>query len=51
VLTKADRREARVRLLPARVVVHLVLALCLFTSGGYDEVVHERVAWPADLAG
>src|SRR6478752_3383340 len=28
VLARADRRETRVRLLPARVVVYLVLALC-----------------------
>ena len=41
VLAKADRRETRVRLLPARVVVYLVLALCLFTADGYDEVVRK----------
>ena len=41
VLARADRRETRVRLLPARVVVYLVLALCLFTADGYDEVVRK----------
>jgi len=41
VLGKAGRRESRVWLLPARVVVYLVLALCLFTSDGYDEVVRK----------
>lgn len=41
VLAKADRRQIRVRLLPARVVVYLVLALCLFTADGYDEVVRK----------
>src|SRR5450755_326807 len=41
VLAKADRRETRVRLLPARVVVYLVLALCLFSEDGYDEVVRK----------
>jgi hypothetical protein len=41
VLARTDRREIRVRLLPARVVVYLVLAMCLFTSDGYDEVVRK----------
>ena len=41
VLAKADRRDPRLRLLPARVVVYLVLALCLFTADGYDEVVRK----------
>jgi hypothetical protein len=41
VLAKAGRRETRMRLLPARVVVYLVLALCLFTADGYDEVVRK----------
>src|SRR5450755_2065035 len=39
VLAKADRRETRVRLLPARVVVYLVLALCLFAG------LPMRAAW------
>ncbi|MFI6030567.1 transposase domain-containing protein [Amycolatopsis magusensis] len=33
-IAAADRQEKRVRLLPARVVVHYVLALCLFESTG-----------------
>lgn len=41
VIARADRREARSRLLPARVVVYLVLAMCLFTSDGYDEVIRK----------
>lgn len=41
VLGKAGRHQTRVRLLPARVVVYLVLALCLFTSDGYDEVIRK----------
>ncbi len=41
VLARAGRRETRTRLLPARVVVYLVLALCLFTADGYDEVVRK----------
>lgn len=41
VIAHAGRREARVRLLPARVVVYLVLALCLFTADGYDEVIRK----------
>lgn len=41
VIAHADRREMRSRLLPARVVVYLVLAMCLFTSDGYDEVIRK----------
>lgn len=41
VLAHTNRREARSRLLPARVVVYLVLALCLFTADGYEEVVRK----------
>ncbi|MET3807237.1 hypothetical protein ABIB25_004260 [Nakamurella sp. UYEF19] len=41
VLGKAGRHQTRVRLLPARVVVYLVFALCLFTSDGYDEVMRK----------
>src|SRR6478736_4962116 len=54
VLAKAGRRETRMRLLPARVVVYLVLALCLFTADGYDEVVRKLtngLRGPADLVG
>jgi len=41
VVARTGRREARSRLLPARVVVYLVLALCLFTTDGYEEVVRK----------
>ncbi|MGH8571566.1 MAG: IS4 family transposase [Gammaproteobacteria bacterium] len=41
VLARTGRREVRARLLPARVVVYLVLALCLFTADGYEEVVRK----------
>ncbi len=41
VIGRADRREVRSRLLPARVVVYLVLAMCLFTADGYDEVIRK----------
>src|SRR5829696_643115 len=41
VLAVTGRREVRSRLLPARVVVYLVLALCLFTADGYEEVVRK----------
>ncbi len=35
----ADRAEVRSRLLPARVVVYYVLAMCLFSGQGYEEVM------------
>jgi hypothetical protein len=35
----ADRGEVRSRLLPARVTVYYVLAMCLFASEGYEEVM------------
>ncbi|WP_409489999.1 transposase domain-containing protein, partial [Amycolatopsis sp. cmx-11-12] len=41
VVTAADRQEKRVRLLPARVVVYYVLALCLFFGDGYEEVMRK----------
>jgi hypothetical protein len=34
-----DRGEVRSRLLPARVVVYYVLAMCLFSGQGYEEVM------------
>lgn len=37
----ADRREKRSRLLPARVVVYYVLALCLFFGDSYEEVMRK----------
>jgi hypothetical protein len=39
VIAETGRREQRRRLLPARVVVYYVLALCLFFDEGYEEVM------------
>jgi hypothetical protein len=41
VVDAADRREKRSRLLPARVVVYYVLALCLFFGDSYEEVMRK----------
>lgn len=41
VISAAGRQEKRVRLLPARVVVYYVLALCLFFGDGYEEVMRK----------
>lgn len=41
VVAAADRREKRSRLLPARVVVYYVLALCLFFGESYEEVMRK----------
>jgi hypothetical protein len=38
-VTAVDRGEVRSRLLPARVVVYYVLAMCLFSGQGYEEVM------------
>jgi hypothetical protein len=38
VLAETGRTQSRIRLLPARVVVYLVLAGCLFTELGYRQV-------------
>ncbi|MGW7056896.1 IS4 family transposase [Streptomyces sp. NPDC054888] len=38
VIAQCGRREQRSRLLPARVVVYFVLAMCLFSGQGYEEV-------------
>lgn len=38
VVTQAGRVQQRSRLLPARVVVYYVLAMCLFFGQGYEEV-------------
>jgi hypothetical protein len=35
----ADRGEVRSRLMPARVTVYYVLAMCLFSGQGYEEVM------------
>ena len=39
VVASTDRGEVRSRLLPARVVVYYVLAVCLFSGQGYEEVM------------
>ncbi|MFF8716352.1 transposase domain-containing protein, partial [Streptomyces sp. NPDC015184] len=38
VVAECGRVEQRSRLLPARVVVYFVLAMCLFSGQGYEEV-------------
>ena len=38
VVAEAGRVQRRSRLLPARVVVYYVLAMCLFSGQGYEEV-------------
>ncbi|WP_443030952.1 transposase domain-containing protein, partial [Streptomyces sp. CB02400] len=38
VVAECGRVEQRTRLLPARVVVYFVLAMCLFFGQGYEEV-------------
>jgi hypothetical protein len=43
VLADTDRVERRSRLLPARVVVYYVLALCLFCEDAYEEVMRKLV--------
>ncbi|WP_372505091.1 transposase domain-containing protein, partial [Lentzea flava] len=43
VLAETGRREKGSRLLPARVVVYYVLALCLFFGDGYEEVMRKLV--------
>src|SRR5215469_11804427 len=48
VLAGTKRREWRSRLLPARLVTYYVLALALFSSLAYEEVMHtlvEGLAW------
>jgi hypothetical protein len=40
-IVAADRQEKRKRLLPARVVVYYVLALCLFFGDSYEEVMRK----------
>jgi hypothetical protein len=44
VLAETRRTQVRVRDLPARVVVYLLLAGCLFTDRGYVQVWHRLVA-------
>lgn len=43
VLDQTRRREKRRRLLPARVVVYYVLALCLYFGDAYEEVMRKLV--------
>jgi hypothetical protein len=50
VLAETRRTQARVRDLPARVVVYLLLAGCLFTDRGYIQVWHRLVAGLDGLA-
>lgn len=38
-IASTDRGEVRSRLLPARVTVYYVLAMCLFSGQGYEEVM------------
>lgn len=48
VLAASGRGEQRKRLLPARVVVYFVLAMCLFRQEGYEEVTRlltNGLAW------
>ena len=48
VLVATGRGEQRKRLLPARVVVYFVLAMCLFSREGYEEVTRlltQGLAW------
>jgi hypothetical protein len=50
VLAATRRVQQRVRLLPARVVVYLLLAGCLFTELGYPQVWQQLTAGLAELA-
>jgi hypothetical protein len=48
VVAESGAQERRQRLLPARVVVYYVLAMCLFSQVGYEEVARlltEGLAW------
>jgi transposase IS4-like protein/DDE family transposase len=48
VIAKCGRAERRQRLLPARVVIYYILAMCLFAQVGYEEVMRllvEGLAW------
>ena len=44
-IAKHDRAEQRRRLLPARLVVYFVLALCLFARESYEEVLRVVRFW------
>jgi hypothetical protein len=48
VVAETGRGEKRTRLLPARVTVYFVLAMCLFSGQAYEEVARlltEGLAW------
>jgi hypothetical protein len=52
VITQTGRTGQRNRLLPPRVVVYFVLAMCLFTGQGYEEVARLLTeGWPGGRAG
>jgi len=51
VIDEAGRREQRTRLLPAHLTVYYVLAMTLFASAGYEEVMRsltEGLTWTSD---
>ena len=51
VIAATGRRERRSRLLPARLTLYYVLAMTLFSSAGYEEVMRsltEGLAWTSD---
>src|SRR5665811_2268775 len=51
VIEATGRREQRNRLLPAHLTVYYVLAMTLFSSAGYEEVMRsltEGLAWASD---
>ncbi|WP_405057913.1 IS4 family transposase [Kribbella sp. NBC_01505] len=50
VLTETGKTQVRVRDLPSRVVVYLLLAGCLFNDRGYGQVWHRMVAGLHGLA-
>jgi len=53
VIEVTGRREQRNRLLPAHLTVYYVLAMALFSSAGYEEVMRsltEGLAWASDGA-
>jgi hypothetical protein len=51
VLRQTGRVGTRTRLLPGRVVVYFVLALCLFCDDAYEEVLRKLVNGLQFLAG
>src|SRR6185312_3405012 len=40
---KHQEKKSRTRLLPSRVVIYFVLAMCLFTGDPYEEVLRQLV--------